>query len=148
VRDSSNEALAKGEIPADQAARIARFDFFRLVLGDFGLSTSQEVFDFQVTEVQEDVSFLGYEGWVRLTADMTVNGSIHEKGAFVRSYLQYGAPGFPLEGEAFAPVDRKGLIYARYFPEWDAGVYFYVMGGEEIYSSCDKLLQESTLSNE
>jgi hypothetical protein len=147
VRDVSNEALAKGEGVAEEAARIARFDFFRLVLGDFGLAPSAQVFDFQVTKEEKDISFLGYEGWVRLTADLKVNGSAHERGEFVTSYLQYGAPEFAFEGQAFAPVSMKGLIYARYFQEWDAGVYFYVMGGEDIYLEGEKLLQGSTLTN-
>jgi hypothetical protein len=148
VRDGSNAALAEGLGAAAEAARIAQFDFFRLVLGDFGLTFSEQVFEFQVAEEEEDVSFLGYDGWIRLTADLTVNGCAHEKGEFVTSYLQYGAPGFPLEGEAFAPVAMKGLIYARYFPEWDAGVYFYVMGGEEIYLEGEKLLRGSVLTKE
>jgi hypothetical protein len=147
VRDSSNEALAKEQGVAEEAARIARFDFFRLVLGDFGLAPSAQVFDFQVRSEEKDINFLGYDGWVRLTADLRVNGSAHEKDEFVTSYLQYGAPEFAFEGQAFAPVDMKGLIYARYFQEWDAGVYFYVMGGEDIYLEGEKLLQGSTLSN-
>jgi hypothetical protein len=148
VRDDSNTALAEGLGAAEEAARIAQFDFFRLVLRDFGLAPSAQVFEFQVTEEEEDVSFLGYDGWVRLIADLTVNGCAHERGEFVTSYLQYGAPGFSLEGEAFAPVAMKGLIYARYFPEWDAGVYFYVMGGEDIYLEGEKLLQGSVLTKE
>jgi hypothetical protein len=147
VRDHSNEDLAKSMVPVKTAANIARFDFFRLVLGDFGLQSSEEVFEFQVTEEETDVSFLGYEGWTRLKADLVVNGSAHQADHFVTSYLQYGEPGFPFAGEAFAPTAMKGLIYARYFPEWDVGIYFYVMGGEDICRQCEEeLLSKSTLS--
>lgn len=148
VRDGSNAALAGGDPHEDAAAQIAAFDFFTLVLGDFGLTPEERVFDFTVTERASGVTYAGYEGWTKFQAEFTVNGSAHNaREGGVLSYLQYGAPGFGPVAEEFTPVEMHGIVCARYFPEWDAGVYFYVMGtSAELCRACDQeILSKSTL---
>ena len=117
------------------------------MLGDFGLAPEDRVFDFTVTERTQDVTYAGYGGWTRIRADILVNGSAHNRRDHVTSYLQYGAPNFGPVAEEFAPVEMEGLIYARYFPEWDVGVYFYVMGADEgVCRACDEqILSKSVL---
>ncbi len=128
---------------------IAKFDFFTLVLDDFGLSSNEQVFEDSAAYAKTNVSFLGYDGWTRISSDLTVNGVNHEKKGFVSSYLQYGSPNFPVSLD-FAPVKMKSLVYARYFPEWDTAVYFYVMSpSEEVCENCvQTILSRSTLKNE
>lgn len=147
VRDSSNATLAAGGMDEDRVADIAGFDFFQLVLGDFGLETGDRVFDFTVTDRAEGVTYAGWEGWTRVEAEFTVNGSAHNRRQGVLSYLQYGAPNFGPVAAEFAPVEMCGTVYGRYFPEWDIGVYFYVMGtSREICTACEeKILSKSTL---
>lgn len=139
IKDSSNTGLAQGRLDEELAASIARFDFFWLVLGDFGLPPNKQVFDFEVTDRQENVTFAGQEGFTRIAADIFVNGSAHNKRKGVMSYLQYGSPGFGSISaeEEFAPVRLSGLIYGKYFKEWDTGIYFYVMGSEKALESCE-----------
>ena len=148
VRDSSNERLKQGIIDEERAADIARFDFFNLVLEDFGLSQTEQVFDFTVTDRQNDIDYAGYQGWSHIKAEIKVNGAAHENPTAAMSYLQYGKPNFGEVKDDFAPVDMSGLIYARYFPGMDAGVYFYVMAAsEEVCDECDReILSQSKLS--
>ena len=80
-------------------AGIAAFDFFTLVLGDFGLTPEGRVFDFTVNGWESGVTFAGYGGWTRIEADFTVNGAAHNRRDGVLSYLQYGAPNFPPAAE-------------------------------------------------
>lgn len=150
VKDESNEALANHELDEETAASIARFDFFNLVLGDFGLKKDDEVFEFSITEREDGVSYVGYDDWTKITADILVNGSKHNKRENVQSYLQYGAPNFGEVSNEFEPVSMNGIVYGRYFPEWETGVYFYVMGkSEEICTSCDdEILSKSTLEGQ
>lgn len=139
VKDSNNAGQAQGSLDEKLAASIARFDFFWLVLGDFGLPEEKQVFDFKVTDRQENVTFAGHEGFTKMAADVLVNGSAHNKRKGVMSYLQYGSPGFGdiTEEEEFAPVRLSGLIYGKYFDEWDTGIYFYAMGSEKAIDCCE-----------
>ena len=129
-------------------SNIAKFDFFTLVLSDFGLKTNKQVFDSTPTSEQANVSFLCYDGWSRISYDLTVNGVNHSKKGFVSSYLQYGSPNFPVSSD-FAPVEMKSIVYARYFPEWGSSVYFYVMSpSEAVCENCvQTILSKSTLKN-
>ncbi len=128
---------------------IAKFDFFTLVLDDFGLTLDERVFKNSLTSELSNVSFLGYDGWTQISSDLTVNGANHEKKGFVSSYLQYGSPNFPVSSD-FAPVKMKSIVYARYFPDWDTAIFFYVMSpSEEVCESCvQTILSRSTLKNE
>jgi hypothetical protein len=147
VRDSSNVLLASGIFSEEKVAQIAKFDFFGLVLSDFGITPEESVFEFSVTEKERDISYAGYEGWIRITADITVNGGSHNKRRDVMSYLQYGSPGFGEVEEEFLPVSMTGVVYGRYFPECDAGIYFYIMGEEGVCRECDdEILSRSTIS--
>lgn len=147
VRDGSNAALAAGAPDESAVASIAAFDFFTLVLGDFGLSAADRVFEFTVTDRAHDLSLAGYEGWTRLEAEFTVNGAAHNRREGIRSYLQYGPPSFGPVAEEFAPLTMHGIVCARYFPQWDAGIYFYVMAPTaEICRACEsEILSKSTL---
>ncbi|MDR0964537.1 MAG: hypothetical protein LBM60_07975 [Clostridium sp.] len=146
VRDKTTQQLAQGIVDPKRVARIAEFDFFTLVLRDFGLEREDEVFSFEITEQESDVSYLGMDGWTRLSADILVNGCAHHKRKGVTSYLQYGAPPTLRATEEFAPIQIHGIVYARYFEQWDVGVYFYVMGEEEVAKACDQqILSQSTL---
>ena len=89
---------------------------------------------------------MGYDGWSRVEADLTVNGAAHRDQGFVQSYLQYGAPAFPVS-EEFEPVSMKGLVYGRYFEEWNTSIFFYVLATtEELTQKCDEeILSRSVL---
>ena len=130
-------------------ADIAKFDFFTLVLGDFGLKAQNHVFEYSLTDYDANESFLGYDGWTRISTDIKVNGANHTKRGFCASYLQYGEPNFPVSSD-FAPIEMKSIVYAKYFPECDTAVFFYVLSpSEEVCESCvQTILSKSTFKTE
>ena len=93
-------------------------------------------------EVKRDLNYAGSNGWTRVDADLTMNGTCHERDGFRRSYLQYGSPGWSPDDkdtEPFAPVNMKGRVYGKYFKEWDTGIFFYVMAADEmVLENCDR----------
>ena len=118
------------------------------MLRDFGLRAQDMQFDWTVREVRTVDGFLGYDGWSCVNADMTVSGAFHRANGFRQSYLQYGTPKYDAySDDPFAPVNMSGRVYARYFPEWESSVFFYVMAPSwEVVDNCDQqILQKSRL---
>lgn len=135
-----------GELEPDAVAKVARFDFFQLVLGDFGIRPEDKIFSYELVCVESAQSFAGYEGWTRAQAAMKVNGVSHEKDGFVPSYLQYGSPGYACQ-RPFAPVEMNCTLIGRYFEEWNTSVFFYVMSpSAEVCRKCeDEILSRAVL---
>ena len=139
---------SEGHMDPEQTAIVPRFDFQHLVLGDFGIKTSEKVFEWTAETASEDVSYLGWDGWSCVDASLLVNGSAHTKKEFRQSYLQYGAPEYEVgDDEEFKPVAMRGRVYGRYFEEWDTSVFFYILTPEmETLERCDReILSKSRL---
>lgn len=138
---------ADGGLEVERAAQVPEFDFKKLVLGDMGIDASDMIFDWSVDAVSEKESYAGSAGWTRVDASLTVNGVYHHRKEFHRNYLQYGSPDFEHDGEDFEPVDMKGRIYAKYFDEYDCGVFFYILAADEgVLKACDEqILSESVI---
>lgn len=138
---------ADGELNTAEIAAVAKYDFQKLVLGDFGLKASELVFEWSETELDTEAVFMGEEAWQRVDADLIVSGASHQKQAFVQSYLQYGTPKYDLnkKEKPFIPVEMKGRIYAKYLPEQDISLFFYIVASQkELLESCDRdILQHS-----
>ena len=141
----SSDTLA---LSSEAVSSVARFDFFNLVLSEFGLSEEDEIFDYSVTSKETDLTFAGSDNWTRVSSNITVNGMAHQKNGFVTSYLQYGSPNFPVSSD-FSAVKMKSIIYGKYFEEWNTSVFFYVMSpSETVCEDCEKLiLSRSTLKS-
>ncbi|MBP8640144.1 MAG: hypothetical protein KBI01_04495 [Oscillospiraceae bacterium] len=135
------------ELDNDAVSLVAGFDFFSLVLDDFGLTQDKRVFNYSLTSKENDVPFAGSEHWTCICSNITVNGVNHERSDFVNSYLQYGLPKFPVSSD-FAPVAMKSIVYAKCFPEKNVSVFFYVMSpSEKVCSECIyNVLSKSTLT--
>lgn len=139
---------SEGHMDPEQTAIVPRFDFQHLVLGDFGIKTSEKVFEWTAETASEDVSYLGWDGWSCVDASLLVNGAAHTKKEFRQSYLQYGAPEYEVgDDEEFKPVAMRGRVYGRYFEEWDTSVFFYILTPEmETLERCDReILSKSRL---
>lgn len=139
----------QGECMPREAVLVPEYDFEYLVLGSFDSFYEQDhdrIFDWTITAREDAVSYLGYDGWTMLDADMTINGCAHQADRFQVSYLQYGSPSYDGE-ESFAAVPMKGRIYMRYFPEWNSSVFFYIIATkDEIIKDCDQnILSKSKL---
>ena len=148
VQDSANEVLKEEKINHARMAAISRFDFFGLVLNEFGLLKEDEVFTLEIMDEAYGVTCAGVDGWTRMQAQLLINGAAHNPRKKVISYLQYGVPGFGKVEEEFDPVAMTVIIYGRYFQEWDIGVYFYVMGvSEDICITCENdIIRQSVIN--
>lgn len=126
--------------------KITQFDYQRLVIGDFPIELDQETFQWKIRQIKKKASVAGSDGWLRIDADMLVNGALHQRKSFVRSYLQYGSPKYDVMTD-FAPVEMKGRVYAKYLEEQDVTVFFYVLARtDEVLENCDrKMLQTAHL---
>ena len=134
-------------IEEEEIAAVARFDYQQLVLRDFGLSYADAVFDFEVSELSENISYAGIDGWYKIDAGLTVNGCGHEKTQFTQSYLQYGIPAFDVD-ENLKPVQMYGRIYGKFIEEKGVSVFFYIITADKtaLEQTDAEILSKSTLS--
>lgn len=123
--------------------KITQFDYQRLVIGDFPIDSDQEIFQWEIQQIKKKTSVAGSDGWLRIDADMLVNGALHQRKSFVRSYLQYGSPKYDVMTD-FAPVEMKGRVYAKYLEEQDVTVFFYVLARtDEVLENCDRTMLQT-----
>ncbi len=132
---------------ATAVAEVPKYDFWRLVLSEFGLTNKNAVFDWTVTDISEPLTYAGEDGFYRIDATLTVNGSSHEYNGFTPSYLQYGTPNFPVT-DALAPVPMYGRLYGKYLEDKQVSLFFYIVAADrEVLEECDRaILSESTLT--
>ncbi len=132
---------------ADTVAKVPKYDFWKLVLSEFGLTAQTAVFDWTITDISEPMSYAGEDGFYRMDATLTVNGAAHKANGFTQSYLQYGTPNFPVT-EPLAPVPMYGRLYGKYLEEKQVSLFFYIVATDkEILEECDKeILSESDLN--
>ena len=148
--DSESQQEKLSEEPEQQRlieliGKITQFDYQRLVIGDFPIEPNQEIFRWKIRQIKKKTSVAGSDGWLRIDADMLVNGALHQPKSFVRSYLQYGSPKYDVKID-FAPAEMKGRIYAKYFEEQDVTVFFYVLARtDEVLENCDRKMLQTAL---
>ncbi len=133
---------------ASAVAEVPKYDFWQLVLSEFGLTRANAVFDWNITEISEPLSYAGENGFYRIDATLTVNGSSHEYNGFTQSYLQYGKPNFPTTAP-LAPVPMYGRLYGKYLEDKQVSLFFYIVAtNKEVLEECDKkILSESTFTH-
>lgn len=131
---------------AAAVAQVPNYDFWKLVLSEFGLSSKNAVFDWNITDISEPITYAGEEGFYRIDATLTVNGSSHHYNGFTQSYLQYGIPNYPVTSP-LAPVPMYGRLYGKYLEEKQVSLFFYIVASDkDVLDECDRnLLSKSTL---
>ena len=153
VKDSDGGCYGFTEQPdgslypdAEAVAEVPKYDFWKLVLSEFGLSSKNAVFDWNIAAISEPMPYAGEDGFYRIDATLTVNGSAHHSNGFTPSYLQYGKPNFPVDSP-LAPMPMYGRIYGKYLEEKQVSLFFYIVATDkEVLEDCDKkLLSGSTL---
>lgn len=154
VRDAEGGAYGFTERPdgtlypdTSAVAEVPKYDFWQLVLSEFGLTSQTAVFDWNITDISEPLFYAGEDGFYRMDATLTVNGSSHEYSGFTQSYLQYGKPNFPVT-DPLAPVSMYGRLYGKYLEEKQVSLFFYVVAADpEVLEECDKeILSESSIT--
>ncbi len=140
---------ADGSLYPDAAAvaEVPKYDFWQLVLSEFGLTRMNAVFDWNITGISEPLSYAGEDGFYRMDATLTVNGSSHEYDGFTQSYLQYGTPNFPVT-EPLATVPMYGRLYGKYLEKKQVSLFFYIVAADkEVLEECDReILSESSFT--
>ncbi len=131
---------------ATAIAKVTKYDFWNLVLAEFGVNSDNAVFDWTVTDISEPLSYAGANDFYRMDAALTVNGASHTYDGFTQSYLQYGKPNFPVT-DALAPVPMYGRLYGKYLEEKQVSLFFYIVAAsEDVLEECDqKILSKSKL---
>ncbi len=141
--------LADGSLYPDATAvaKVPKYDFWQLVLSEFGLTGDNAVFDWNITEISEPLSYAGEDAFYRIDATLTVNGSSHEYDGFTQSYLQYGKPNFPA-ADPLAPVPMYGRLYGKYLEDKQVSLFFYIVAADkEVLEACDsEILSKSTFA--
>ena len=132
---------------AAAVAEVPKYDFWQLVLSEFGLTRENAVFAWNITDISEPLSYGGEGGFYRMDATLTVNGSSHEYNDFTQSYLQYGKPDFPVTAP-LEPVPMYGRLYGKYLEEKQVSLFFYIVAADrEVLEKCDKeILSKSNLT--
>ena len=133
---------------AAAVAEVPKYDFWQLVLSEFGLTNQNAVFEWNITDISEPLSYAGEDGFYRMDATLTVNGSSHSYNGFTQSYLQYGKPNFPVT-DPLAPVPMYGRLYGKYLEDKQVSLFFYIVAADKnVLEACDKeILSESTFTH-
>ena len=103
-----------------------------------GLDRKNMVFDWKITNAEDNITYAGSEGWSRIDSDLKVNSVCHNYEKFSISYLQYGIPNYDITRD-FTPIQMYGRVYAKYFKEYDNSIFFYIMVPDKnVLESCDR----------
>lgn len=126
-----------GEPILDELTAVPRYDLRYLVLQSLGCK--DVMIESSIDRVRQNIKKAGYEGWTRIDATIRTNSPLHKKTNYQRAYIQYGAPPSAYySGENFPIIFVKGRIYARYFEQWDATLFLYVIASDEgTIDQCD-----------
>ena len=137
-----------GSLSPDTAAvaKVPQYDFWNLVLAEFGLTGENAVFDWNITDIFAPQAYAGETDFYRIDATLTVNGASHDSTGFTQSYLQYGKPNFPVT-EPLAPILMYGRLYGKYLEEKQVSLFFYIVAADkDVLEACDKeILSKSIL---
>lgn len=132
---------------AAAVAEVPKYDFWNLVLSEFGLTRETAVFDWNITEISEPLTYAGEDGFYRMDATLTVNGASHEYDSFTQSYLQYGKPNYPVT-DPLAPVPMYGRLYSKYLEDKQVSLFFYIVAADNVVlEKCDnEILSKSSFT--
>jgi hypothetical protein len=115
-------------INVEELAKIAEYDQKYLVLPSLGCPVELRVFTEEISAVQYEVEYVGYDNWVKVDSTIETNSPAHEYKGFKMGYLQYGRPaGRYHYKEDFPIIILNGRVYVRYFEEFQATVVLYTM---------------------
>ncbi len=123
------------KLDINQIINAAKYDYKYLVIRDFGCL--EPIFDVISYDIQENISYIGYNDWVKIDAEMITNSTAHTYKKHLTPYLQYGVPK-KTNKEDFYEIILKGRMYARYFEKHDTTIVIYVMGtSSQMIDECD-----------
>lgn len=139
---------ADGSLDIDEIFKLAEYDYKYLVIKSLGCSDDKLSMEILSYDIVPDVSYAGYHGWTRIDSLLLLNSPVHKYKGERRAYIQYGNPHQQEKGEEFKLMTSQGRIYLRYFPEFQATVFLYILSPElTTIETCDEqILSKTTIS--
>lgn len=110
---------------------VPEYDYKYMVLKSLDCTDDKMVMKNESISVKNNVEYAGYKDWTQIDTAMVVNSPTHKYRAGKKAYIQYGVP-IKREGQKdFGIMTMHGRIYARYFDEFKATLFLYVMTPEK-----------------
>ena len=136
-----------GNLILEEIERIPSYDQIHLALACIDCEPKKRIFKVEANEIEENIPYLGYEGWTRVDSSIYTNGPAHKKEKFQFGYLQYGNPLANKESnEDFKAEDFFGRMYIRAFEESHMTICLYIMAiDKKVLEDCDRELLANTI---
>ena len=137
-----------GKLNLEEIQNIPLFDQTRLVLPSVGCPRNAILFEKTITSIDNNLSYIGMEGWARIDANITTNAPTHTfNGKNNIGYLQYGKPHDKFSGtENYPPITLYGRIYVKYIDELKGTFILYAMAkNQDTVDNCDELILSHTI---
>lgn len=124
---------SNGRVDINKLSMIPKFDMEHLVLPSVGCPKDRFSFDFRITNLQENVCYIGYQDWVCIDAVIDTTGLSHlYSGQKYMGYIQYGKPHPDYYTGVDYPTTRLfGRVYVRYFKDLGGTFMLYCMAADK-----------------
>lgn len=152
IRDNDNPINMFGynknnTLNIDEISKLVTYDQKNLVLTSLGLDSTKSSFNFDITNINKNIDYLGHTNWTKVDAKIKTNGPIHRFKSHKRGYIQYGRPPhLDPDISNFPVIDLYGRVYIKYFDEYNITVILYgMMSSMEILNQWDEEILEKTI---
>jgi len=136
-----------GKLNMKEIENMPLFDQTRLVLPSVGCPKNKIMFERTITSIDNNLPYIGMEGWTRINAIIKTNAPTHtfnsEKNI---GYLQYGKPHTKFNSDKNYPlITLNGRIYVKYINELKGTFILYAMAKDQkTVDRCDELILSHT----
>lgn len=136
------------ELSLDELVLIPKYDQTKLVLPSIGCSHNKITFKTSIDYVQNNISYIGMDGWTKIDSTIITNSPLHIPQKNHTGYIQYGKPSRSFNVDSDFPlITLKGRMYAKYSKEHNMTFVLYVLAPSlEGVNKCDKhILSKSNI---
>lgn len=124
--------------------RVSAHDYEALILKALGHPSPYGTFKVKAFEIREESELLGYPDWTRYDGLIEAPGVAHQRGEFLRHYLQFGSPPDLGSEAAFGSTTLNGRIYVKSFEAEELLVMVYLIcESSDVLERTDALIRES-----
>lgn len=116
-------------IDIDLLSKIPEYDQRYLVMSSIGLSPRDVIFEYDISDVERNIEYIGSKNWIKVDSKIKTNAPIHNYKEHDNGYLQYGIPKELDYRENDYPImNLYGRMYIKYFDKYDSTIAFYILG--------------------
>jgi hypothetical protein len=150
VKDNSGDQIygfnAEGKPDIKEVFAVPEYDYKYLVLESMGCPKDKLTMEILSYDLQENVSYAGFNDWDQLDALLLVNSPDHKLKENRRAYIQFGNPLKPEDKEDFQLMTTHGRVYLRYFPEFESTIFLYILAPQLLtLEKCDAEILSKTV---